>query len=62
LLYLGRWRLAAGIGWTVTTYSGRLGDVVILSALIGILSWSLYFCFSRGLPHWNTYAAVWTLT
>jgi hypothetical protein len=51
LLYLGVLALAAGIGWTMTTYSARLGDTAILSSLTGLFCWSLYYCLSRALPY-----------
>jgi hypothetical protein len=51
LLYLGVLALAAGIGWTMTTYSARLGDAAILSSLTFIFFWSLRFCFARALPY-----------
>src|SRR5260221_3548240 len=50
-LYLGVLSLVAGVGWTIATYSARLGDAAILSALTSIFGWSLYYCFTRGLPY-----------
>jgi hypothetical protein len=50
-LYLGVLALAGGIGWTMTTYSARLGDAAILSSLTGVFCWSLYYCFARALPY-----------
>jgi len=51
LLYLGVLAVAAGVGWTVTTYSARLGDAAILSSLACVFCWSLYYCFARALPY-----------
>jgi hypothetical protein len=56
LLYLGVLSFAAGVGWTVTTYSERLGDLAILSALTAVFAWALYYCFSRSLPYSNHHA------
>jgi hypothetical protein len=39
--------LVAGVGWTITTYSERLGDAAILSALTAAFCWSLYYCAAR---------------
>src|SRR6266704_3405408 len=50
-LYLGVLAVVAGTGWTMTTYSARLGDVTILSALTAVFCWCLYYCFSRALPY-----------
>jgi hypothetical protein len=46
LLYLGVLSFVAGIGWTIQTYSVRLGDAAILSALTIIFFSSLSYCFS----------------
>lgn len=50
-LYLGVLSFVAGVGWTVTTYSARLGDVAILLSLTCVFGWSLYYCFARALPY-----------
>jgi hypothetical protein len=50
-LYLGVLALVAGIGWTVTTHSARLGDAAIVSSLAVVFGWSLYYCFARALPY-----------
>jgi hypothetical protein len=47
LLYLGVVSFVAGVGWTVSTYSGRLGDAAILLSLSGVFAWSLHYCFGR---------------
>lgn len=49
-LYLGVLFFVAGVGWTVTTYSARLGDVAILLSLTCVFGWSLYYCFKRAHP------------
>jgi hypothetical protein len=51
LLYLGVLSFVAGVGWTVSTYSARLGDVAIVSSLAGVICWSLYYCFARAHPY-----------
>jgi hypothetical protein len=51
LLYLGVLSFVAGVGWMVATYSARLGDAAILSALTFVFCWSLYYCFARALPY-----------
>jgi hypothetical protein len=51
LLYLGVLALVGGLGWTITTYSARLGDAAILSFLTGAFCWSLYYCSARALPY-----------
>jgi hypothetical protein len=54
LLYLGVLSLVAGVGLTVSTYSARLGDAAIVSALAGVSGWSLYYCFARAHPYRHT--------
>ena len=39
--------LVAGLGWTISTWSQQLGDVLILTALSILLAVSLWYCFSR---------------
>ena len=51
LLYVGVLSVVAGVGWSVATYSARLGDVAILLSLSCVFGWSLYYCFSRALPY-----------
>jgi hypothetical protein len=51
MLYLGVVSCVAGVGWTLATYSVRLGDAAILSSLTGVFCWSLYYCFDRALPY-----------
>jgi hypothetical protein len=47
LMYLGVVSLVGGVGWTVTTYSARLGDVAIVSTLTAAFVWTLYYCFTK---------------
>jgi hypothetical protein len=51
LLYLGVLSFVGGVGWTVATYSARLGDLVILLTLTSAVSWSLNYCFTRARPY-----------
>jgi hypothetical protein len=51
LLYLGVVVLVGGIGWTITTYSARLGDAAIVSFLTALFAWSIRYAFARGLPY-----------
>ncbi len=50
-LYIGVLSFVAGVGWTVASYSARLGDVAILLSLTSVFAWSLYFCFDRAFPY-----------
>ena len=47
LLYAGVLAFVAGLGWTVTTWSRQLGDVVVLTVLSTILAACFWYCFSR---------------
>ena len=47
LLYAGVLAFVAGLGWTVTTWSQQLGDVVVLTTLSIVLAASYWYCFSR---------------
>ena len=47
LLYAGVLAFVAGLGWTVTTWSKQLGDVVVLTVLSAILAACFWYCFSR---------------
>jgi hypothetical protein len=51
LLYLGVLSLAAGAGWTIATYSARLGDLAILATLTAVFGASLYYCFRHAPPY-----------
>ncbi|HEX8814448.1 MAG TPA: DUF2157 domain-containing protein [Terriglobales bacterium] len=52
LLYAGVLAFVAGLGWTVTTWSKQLGDVVVLAVLSAILAACFWYCFSRA-PAWS---------
>jgi hypothetical protein len=52
LLYAGILTFVAGLGWTVTTWSQQLGDVLVLTALSLIFAACLWYCFSRA-PVWS---------
>jgi Predicted membrane protein (DUF2157) len=52
LLYAGVLSLVAGLGWTVSTWSHQLGDVLVLTALSIMLAASFWYCFSRA-PAWS---------
>jgi len=52
LLYAGVLAFVAGLGWTVTTWSRQLGDVLVLTVLSAILATSFWYCFSRA-PAWS---------
>jgi hypothetical protein len=53
LLYAGILAFVAGLGWTVTTFSQQLGDVLILTVLSAILAACFWYTFSRA-PSWST--------
>jgi hypothetical protein len=52
LLYAGVLAFVAGLGWTVSTWSQQLGDVLVLTILSTILAASFWYCFSRA-PAWS---------
>jgi hypothetical protein len=52
LLYAGVLAFVAGLGWTVSTWSHQIGDVVVLTVLSTILAASFWYCFSRA-PSWS---------
>ena len=52
LLYAGVLAFVAGLGWTVTTWSKQMGDVVVLAILSTILAACFWYCFSRA-PAWS---------
>jgi hypothetical protein len=52
LLYAGVLAFVAGLGWTVTTWSQQLGDVLVLAILSIILAPCFWYCFSRA-PAWS---------
>jgi hypothetical protein len=52
LLYAGVLAFVAGLGWTVSTWSHQIGDVLVLATLSIILAVSFWYCFSRA-PAWS---------
>ena len=52
LLYAGVLAFVAGLGWTVTTWSKQIGDVVVLGVLSAILGLCFWYCLSRA-PAWS---------
>ena len=52
LLYAGVLAFVAGLGWTVSTWSQQLGDVLVLTILSTILAGCFWYCFSRA-PAWS---------
>jgi predicted membrane protein DUF2157 len=52
LLYAGVVAFVAGLGWTVSTWSQQLGDVLVLAVLSAILAACFWYCFSRA-PAWT---------
>lgn len=52
LLYAGVMALVAGIGWTVSTWSKQIGDVIVVSVLFAIFAACFWYCFSRA-PAWS---------
>jgi Predicted membrane protein (DUF2157) len=52
LLYAGVVAFVAGLGWTISTWSQQLGDVLVLTILSIILTASFWYCFSRA-PAWS---------
>jgi hypothetical protein len=47
LLYAGVLAFVTGLGWTVSTWSKQLGDVLVLTVLSTILAACFWYCFSR---------------
>jgi hypothetical protein len=52
LLYAGVLAFVAGLGWTISTWSQQLGDVLVLTIISIILTASFWYCFSRA-PAWS---------
>ena len=52
LLYAGILAFVAGLGWTVSTWSQQLGDILVLTILSAVLAASFWYCFSRA-PAWS---------
>jgi hypothetical protein len=53
LLYAGILAFIGGLGWTVSTWSQQLGDVLVLAVLTAMLAACFWYCFSRA-PAWST--------
>jgi hypothetical protein len=47
LLYAGILAFVAGLGWTISTWSRQLGDVLVLAILSAMLAVCFWYCFSR---------------
>jgi hypothetical protein len=52
LLYAGVLAFVGGLGWTVSTWSQQLGDLLVLAILSAILAGCFWYCFSRA-PAWS---------
>ena len=52
LLYAGVLAFVAGLGWTISTWSQQLGDVLVLTILSAMLAACSWYCFSRS-PAWS---------
>jgi hypothetical protein len=52
LLYAGILAFIAGLGWTVSTWSQQLGDVLVLTILSAMLAACFWYCFSHA-PAWS---------
>ena len=52
LLYAGVLAFVAGLGWTVSTWSQQLGDVLVLTALSVIFAACFRYCFFHA-PAWS---------
>lgn len=49
LLYAGVLAFVGGLGWTVSTWSQQIGDVLVLTFLSVLLGSCFWYCFSRAL-------------
>lgn len=52
LLYAGVVAFVAGLGWTVSTWSQQLGDIVVVTILSALLAACFWYCYSRR-PAWS---------
>jgi len=52
LLYAGVLAFVAGLGWTVSTWSQQLGDLLVVAVLSTLLADCFWYCFSRA-PGWS---------
>jgi hypothetical protein len=55
MLYAGILAFVAGLGWTVSTWSQQLGDVLVVAALFAVFAACFWYCFSRA-PAWSAAA------
>jgi hypothetical protein len=53
LLYAGVLAFVGGLGWTVSTWSEQLGEILVLIPIFAILCASFWYCFSRA-PAWSS--------
>lgn len=47
LLYAGVLAFVAGLGWTISTWSQQIGDVLVVIGLSALLAACSWYCFSR---------------
>ncbi len=52
LLYAGVLAFVGGLGWTVSTWSQQLGDVLVVAVLSSMLAACFWYCFYRA-PAWS---------
>ncbi len=52
LLYAGVLAFVAGLGWTVTTWSQQMGDVLVLTLLSTLIAACFWYAFSHA-PAWS---------
>jgi hypothetical protein len=52
LLYAGVLIFIGGLGWTVSTWSQQLGELLVLIPLTAILAGCFWYCFARA-PAWS---------
>jgi hypothetical protein len=52
LLYVGILAFVGGLGWTVSTWSQQLGDVLVLTILSAMFGACVWYCSSRA-PAWS---------
>ncbi|HLH02199.1 MAG TPA: hypothetical protein VKX25_05480 [Bryobacteraceae bacterium] len=50
LLYTGILAFIAGLGWTISTWSRQLGDIVAIAILSALVVASVRYCFRRAAP------------
>ena len=53
LLYAGVLAFVGGLGWTVSTWSQQIGDVLLVAVLSTLLAACFWYCFSRA-PAWSS--------